>query len=579
MSCYETTLITYRNSDQLITYLFPAGYSLTGYAPEFMFRAEPGAAPILTVSSVASANGSKAEIVDSTVVLTLKRADLEAFPSMDAWDGYYDSTLTKDSFVNRFVGGPMTQFADGSYGDQDGTGLVSLDLSGQTVSVSIQGGNIGIGASVLLADLNAAVETATDAAATATAATMFLAPGTGASSVTFASYLRNKLQIGSFGGLLGSISASRAQNTLAYNQLYAAVVASGRGVGDLPKNEILLNPGFIHSSPSVKMQGSGGTETILNFGASAVDCITINASINATLQGIGFIAPGATAGSIVKVTGTQTPSLMDLHFFGGFNLLEITGGAGGVNIENIDAGAYTNFGVYLHDNVQGVNWRGGNLNAGSLLTGVGIRSVGFVSSVRVTDVEILTGLRGIHATGTLGDATGLCYSEFKGVYCDGNAQANIINASRDVEWIGGWFSAGRELVSGSYDHCLSVSGNQNLTFSGTRFKNGGKNGFQHLADNVGVSLMGCSATNNGQNIANARGFSFEAGSNKFQLIGGFSNNTSYSSGQQAYGVVLDTCNNAAVVGHYATGSVAGILNTTPGANLYITSCPGTANYP
>lgn len=408
----------------------------------------------------------------------------------------------------------------------------------------------------------------------------FLAPGLGASSVPMATYLRNKLQLGSYGGLLGSISSDRAKNTLAYNQLYAAVLASGRGVAELPKNEILLNPGIIHASPSIKVEGSGGTETILNFGASAIDCITINASINSTMQGIGFNAPGATAGSIVKVTGCQTPSLMDLHFFGGYNLLEITGASGGVNIENIDASAYTNFGVWLHDNVQGVNWRGGNLNAGSFLTGIGLRCEGFVSSVRVTDVEILAGLRGIQATGALGDATGLCYSEFKGVYCDASAQANVISYSTDVEWIGGWFSAGRGFVAGSYDDGLALNANRNLTFTGTRFKNAGRHGVTHAADNQGVAFNACSATNNGQAVANSRGFSFGAGSQRFQIIGGFSNNTSYSGGGQSYGVVMDTCSNGSIVGHNAIGNdITGILNTTPGANLYITSCPGTANYP
>lgn len=166
----RTPLTTFRNSDKRITYQFPEAYNLDGFSPVFYFRPSPGEAPTLTVQLIETANGSNARVVGDAVILTLKAADLEAFGTGDIYAGVYDSNLPKDGFVNKFVGGPHTQFVDGSYGEDTFSESVLIDINGSERPVIIEGGAMGPAASLALAELNEAVVTATDAAIEAEAA-------------------------------------------------------------------------------------------------------------------------------------------------------------------------------------------------------------------------------------------------------------------------------------------------------------------------------------------------------------------------------------------------------------------------
>lgn len=163
----RTSLTLYRNSDVKVTYSLPDGYNLSGFAPVFYFRASEGESPLLTVSEAATGNGSVAVVAGDAVVLTVKAADVAAFPAGDIFNGVYDSTLTKDGFVNRFVGGPLVAYVDGSYGEGTFSDSIFIDLNGKDVGVIIEGGNLGIAASVDLALINAAVTSAANSATSA----------------------------------------------------------------------------------------------------------------------------------------------------------------------------------------------------------------------------------------------------------------------------------------------------------------------------------------------------------------------------------------------------------------------------
>lgn len=166
----RTPLTTYRNSDLRVVYQFPQDTDLTDMVPSFFYRLEAGATPLLTVTPAPTPNGSSAVIIGTAVVVTLKIADLAVFPAVDVWAGVYDSVLTKNGFVNKFVGGPLTQYVDGSYGDELFGDTVIVSVDGTEIPIIIEGGNLGAAVGVGLAALNAAVAAAEEAAVTAAAA-------------------------------------------------------------------------------------------------------------------------------------------------------------------------------------------------------------------------------------------------------------------------------------------------------------------------------------------------------------------------------------------------------------------------
>ena len=160
----RTPLTTYRNSDLRVVYQFPQDTDLTDMVPSFFYRLEAGATPLLTVTPAPTPNGSSAVIIGTAVVVTLKIADLAVFPAVDVWAGVYDSVLTKNGFVNKFVGGPLTQYVDGSYGDELFGDTVIVSVDGTEIPIIIEGGNLGAAVGVGLAALNAAVAAAEESA-------------------------------------------------------------------------------------------------------------------------------------------------------------------------------------------------------------------------------------------------------------------------------------------------------------------------------------------------------------------------------------------------------------------------------
>lgn len=163
MSCCGVTIQAHRNADLRKTYA-PRGrnYTLSGFTPLMQIR--DGSNVLLTVSLAATANGSVFSIAGDALVLTIKKEDLAALVvSTDARILAYDIVLSQGGFEDWFIGGDFVLLAlnDASV---DGDSDVSVELGGQQVDVTIMGGNISAGASVLLADLNSAAVRAEEAA-------------------------------------------------------------------------------------------------------------------------------------------------------------------------------------------------------------------------------------------------------------------------------------------------------------------------------------------------------------------------------------------------------------------------------
>lgn len=160
MTC-ATDLITYRNSDTRITYQFPSGTNLSGVLPNFFIRDEPGAFPILSIGTTPTVNGSSIIVVGDAIVLTIYALDLQDLPDEEEWNGYYDSILAANGIIARFVGGDLTQYADGSFASCSASGFVQVELNGQEVSVIIEGGNVSVLVSEYIDELLAAITSLT----------------------------------------------------------------------------------------------------------------------------------------------------------------------------------------------------------------------------------------------------------------------------------------------------------------------------------------------------------------------------------------------------------------------------------
>lgn len=175
MSCCGVTIEAHRNADLRKTYA-PRGrhYTFAGFSPLMQIR--DGSTVLMTISLSATANGSVFSVVSDALALTLKKADVLALASGPG-DRLlsYDIVLSQGGIESWFVGGDFIVL-DINATTTEGEQNVTVDLDGQTVDVTIMGGNIGIGASVLLADLNSAVESAEQSADDA-AASLAAVPG------------------------------------------------------------------------------------------------------------------------------------------------------------------------------------------------------------------------------------------------------------------------------------------------------------------------------------------------------------------------------------------------------------------
>lgn len=167
MSCNDANLTVQKNADKALT-ISGKGLSLSGFSPIMrVWRGEGGAEdPLLVVTNATTPNGSVFLTDGAALFATIAKGDIDTFSVADKpEDLFYDITLTDQSgFINSFVGGVMTWLPDGSYGPIDDISSFTATLAEQTVNIILQGGNVGVGASVMLAELNAAVNQSADSA-------------------------------------------------------------------------------------------------------------------------------------------------------------------------------------------------------------------------------------------------------------------------------------------------------------------------------------------------------------------------------------------------------------------------------
>lgn len=114
MSCCGVKIEEPRNADLRRTYTPPAGYSFSNFTALMQVRLYEGAPgpSLLEVSMVPAVNGSVFTITGSSLILTIKKEDLELLPQGDPVDEpaifVYDIILTDQyGFRNKFIGGPF----------------------------------------------------------------------------------------------------------------------------------------------------------------------------------------------------------------------------------------------------------------------------------------------------------------------------------------------------------------------------------------------------------------------------------------------------------------------------------------
>lgn len=360
----------------------------------------------------------------------------------------------------------------------------------------------------------------------------------------------------------GCISADPAVNYAAAVAFLADMAKNDRAECKWPVGVIPLNGTLNLSGNSIRMCGAGDNQTILNFANVGTDGLVVS-GINCRLEGIGAIAPNATSKSVFKLTGPN-PTLLSVGVLAGANAMEVTG-TGGMHAHDIRLNNFRNRGFWAHDGVQGISLSKAEIIAGSYTNG----SVGcivlenFSSAVRMSNVETLQGVRSLlcSAVSPLGDTTCPAYSTFESVYFDDAAQGSYISGSKLMTFGSCWFSGGR--TGGGYP-CLALDGNDEVTFSATRFMLGGSVNVQHNANNKGIKFIGSTACDSGYITRQGRGLSFEHGSHNFQVIGGRFSNGVYSGGSQLFGIVADTCSRYSIIGPDVDGNlVQGLYEYCP----------------
>jgi len=101
-----------KSADTEETFVFPSSYDFTGYTGDLQIRATEGAASsLLTVTEVATVNGSIITFDGAVITLLLKRADLTTLPNATDTDDPYEGVY---QWVNTDADGLVTQFLAGA---------------------------------------------------------------------------------------------------------------------------------------------------------------------------------------------------------------------------------------------------------------------------------------------------------------------------------------------------------------------------------------------------------------------------------------------------------------------------------
>lgn len=114
MGCCGTKIEVARNEDLRVTYTPNPGFTFSTFTARMQVREYEGAPDpaLLDVTMVATPNGSRFEILGSSLVLTVDKLDLEALPVADPISDpvvmTYDVMVTDGTgFTSRLVTGPF----------------------------------------------------------------------------------------------------------------------------------------------------------------------------------------------------------------------------------------------------------------------------------------------------------------------------------------------------------------------------------------------------------------------------------------------------------------------------------------
>lgn len=114
MGCCGTKIEVARNEDLRVTYTPSPGFTFSTFTARMQVRDYEGAPgpALLDVTMIANVNGSKFEILGSSLVLTVDKADLALLPVADPISDpvvlTYDVMVTDGTgFTSRLVNGPF----------------------------------------------------------------------------------------------------------------------------------------------------------------------------------------------------------------------------------------------------------------------------------------------------------------------------------------------------------------------------------------------------------------------------------------------------------------------------------------
>ena len=203
------------------------------------------------------------------------------------------------------------------------------------------------------------------------------------------------------------------------------------------------------------------------------------------------------------------------------------------------------------------------MNAGDTTKGAlgGIRLYGKVEAFVATDGDILLGAYSMTtdaASNTVGNRP--AYNNFTNVFFDSSTNGAAINRMVETEFVGCWFSDGRNLTG--QPGCV-ITNSSSLNFTNCRFFNCGGSGCYLDASSVRVNFTSCNFESNSQTAGAgvAAGLTVAANTQHFQVLGCIASNTLYN-GQQGYGIVINAgCDYFNVSNNDFTGnSLGGIAN-------------------
>lgn len=219
------------------------------------------------------------------------------------------------------------------------------------------------------------------------------------------------------------------------------------------------------------------------------------------------------------------------------------------------------------------------LNAGDTARGRlgGIRLVNKAEAFICSDGDILLGVYSM-TTDAAVNAPNVrpAYNNFSNMFFDSSVEGCLLQALVETEFLGCWFSGGRDGLAGkpgcTVDTCDS------LNFIGTRFFNCGSHGCAVSSSSKHTSFIGCSFESNSvtSGVGVAHGLFISPNTADFTVLGCKASNGLYG-GEQGFGIIVNngTSSGYSICNNMLTGNkVAALSDGGSGAVKKITGNVG-----